>query len=226
MKASDSREVAFMGRVTAGFTHEMKNVLAIIKESGGLMEDLLSLVQEGSFPQKERFLRVLGKIREQVQRGVDLSTRLNRFAHSPDAPLATVDLNDTASQVAMLAERFARLKGIVLIGDPGSDRLDLVTSPVGLYMALFSGMESCWNQMKSGSELKLLGEKRGNEVAVRMVPQGDFGDPGEFAAGISQSEKWVVFLEIVASLGGRVEWSGDRTGFAVVFPCGEGLARS
>jgi len=226
MKDSDSKEVAFMGRIMAGFTHEMKNVLAIIKESGGLMEDLLSLVQEGSFAHKERFLRVLDKIREQVQRGVDLSTRLNRFAHSPDEPIATVDLNETANQVAMLAERFARLKGIVLKADPGNDRLDLVSSPVGIYMALFSGMESCWNQMKAGSELKLLGEKRGNEVAVRMLPQGDFGDPGEFAAGVSQTEKWGVFLEIVASLGGKVEWSEDRAGFAVVFPSGEGLARS
>ena len=90
----DSREVAFFGRITAAFTHEMKNVLAIIKESAGLMEDLLALSQNAAFPHQERFVRSLATIEAQAKRGIELSNRLNRFAHSPDEAFATVDLNE------------------------------------------------------------------------------------------------------------------------------------
>ena len=34
-------EIAFMGKVTASLSHEIKNTLAIINESVGLMGDLL-----------------------------------------------------------------------------------------------------------------------------------------------------------------------------------------
>ena len=114
MGEKDLREAAFLGRITAAFTHEMKNVLAIIKESAGLMEDLLALSQEATFPQRDRFVRCLTTIAAQTKRGVELSGRLNRFAHSPDQDIATVDLNDILEQVVFLSGRFARLKGVTL----------------------------------------------------------------------------------------------------------------
>ena len=43
---TDKRQVAFFGRMTAGITHEMKNVLAIIKESSGLMQDCANTIQK------------------------------------------------------------------------------------------------------------------------------------------------------------------------------------
>ena len=39
-KAMD--EIAFFGKVTASITHEIQNVLSIIKESSGLIDDVLS----------------------------------------------------------------------------------------------------------------------------------------------------------------------------------------
>ena len=39
MKDNENGEIVFFGKITAGITHEMKNVLAIIKESSGLVED-------------------------------------------------------------------------------------------------------------------------------------------------------------------------------------------
>jgi hypothetical protein len=77
-------KAAFMGRITAGVTHEIKNVLAIIKESAGLMEDLFELSKDHAPPPREKFLRTLTRITEQVRRGVDLATNLNEFAHTSD----------------------------------------------------------------------------------------------------------------------------------------------
>ena len=46
MKQRNEKELEFFGKITAGITHEMKNVLAIIKKSAGLMEDIMSLSAE------------------------------------------------------------------------------------------------------------------------------------------------------------------------------------
>ena len=130
MVVADLREVAFLGRITAAFTHEMKNVLAIIKESAGLMEDLLALTPGPAFPHRDRFARSLTTIQAQTKRGVELSNRLNRLAHSSDKEVARVDLNDILEQVIILSERFARLKGVSLQLYPHGEALSVVVSPV------------------------------------------------------------------------------------------------
>ena len=41
------QETAFIGKITAGVTHEFMNVLSTIKEASGLMEDLLAEISAG-----------------------------------------------------------------------------------------------------------------------------------------------------------------------------------
>ena len=83
MKEMSEKEIAFIGKITAGVTHEINNALASIKEISGLMEDLISMSSTDSFPHQEKFLKVLPKIREQVQRSVKLTTQLNNcFSNS------------------------------------------------------------------------------------------------------------------------------------------------
>jgi hypothetical protein len=53
VNSEENRKAAFMGRITAGVTHEMKNVLAIIKESAGLMEDFLKISQDAASAQNQ-----------------------------------------------------------------------------------------------------------------------------------------------------------------------------
>ena len=114
MNNGDLSEIAFMGKITAGVTHEMKNVLAIIRESAGLMEDLLSVAKDDSFPAREKFLKILSGIDDQVTRGVGLANALNQFAHGPDQPLATVDMNGLIDQLVFLCQRFALSKRLHL----------------------------------------------------------------------------------------------------------------
>ena len=79
-----NRQVAFFGRITASITHEMKNVLAIIKETSGLMQDILAFSNEGVCPHEDKLKGTLHTISEQIERGVELTSRLNRVAHDPD----------------------------------------------------------------------------------------------------------------------------------------------
>lgn len=213
-------EVAFSGRITAAFTHEVKNVLAIIKEASGLMEDLLSLSRDASFPHRERLVRAVSTIQAQVNRGVELSTRLNRFAHSLDEPVAAVDLKDMIDQFALLAQRFARLKEVKLTSSTAAfeGAFNLVISPVRLQMALLAAVEACWGEMPAGAEVHLRAEMRNGEAAVRVACLGDLGRREDFVRRIVGSEKWAVLEDVMVNLAGKVEWENDGFGFFLIIP--------
>ena len=82
MEIPELETTAFLGRTTAGVTHELQNVLAIIKESSGLMRDLIFLSDETSDHSRDRFQRSFQTIDNQVNRGVQLLNNLNRLAHT------------------------------------------------------------------------------------------------------------------------------------------------
>lgn len=214
MKEAEGREVAFFGKITAAFTHEMKNVLAIIKESTGLMEDLLAITPSEAFPHKERFSRAIAGVQGQVRRGVELSNRLNRFAHSPDIPVTSVDLNDAARQLSLLAERFARLKGVSVEVKPSDEAVEVVTSPVRLQMALFMGLECCWSHMAPGGNLEICVGAKEDPAGFCIVCRGeDLCDCSDFMQKVTGSELWPIMQQVAESLGGRAEWDGAGFGF-------------
>ena len=92
------KEIAFMGKVTASLSHEIKNTLAIINESAGLMGDLLGKDAPEDWPAYSRLTNLLASIEEQVQRSADIVKRLNQFAHSMDKSLVDLDLNEKVRQ--------------------------------------------------------------------------------------------------------------------------------
>ncbi len=214
----DLREVAFLGRVTAAFTHEMKNVLAIIKESVGLMEDLLSMSQESAFPYRERFDRCLTSIQTQTNRGVELSSRLNRLAHSPDEAVARVELNDILEQVIVLAGRFARLRGVSLALHPHEEALNVVLSPLRLQMVVFVCLECCWETMSPGGRICLMVTRAGREAAVRFTCQNGAGTEQDAACPLSEAETKQLIQEMVSDLDCRIAWSASPPAFHLILP--------
>lgn len=217
---TDLREVAFFGKMTAAFTHEMRNVLAIIKESAGLMEDLLALSQNDTFSHKERFVRSLSTIETQARRGIELSGRLNRFAHSTDEAEATVDLNQTLEEIVLLSERFARLKGVTLSLIPYAKALPVVTFPIGLHMAVFGCLECCWDRMAAGGNISLTLGQKGQEAIVSFVCQSSVGAAEDYSGRFDDSEAGRAIQKVVKSLGYRVECSAPGPGIALILPLG------
>ncbi len=162
----------FMGKITAGVTHEIKNVLAIIKESAGLLEDLLFFGKDNAPLPREKVQRTLGRIAEQVQRGVDLSTKLNAFAHSSDEISASVEINQAVSQAAQLCKRFARLKEITLLVKPVEKSASVTTDPLLLQMLLFQCMDLLMHGTDPGStiELRVPDSSEGKYVEITVIP--------------------------------------------------------
>ena len=165
-------EMAFLGKITASMTHEIKNTLAIIQESSGLLSDLITLSQEGSFPHKDKFLRVLGNINDQVNRGVDITTRLNQFAHSMDEPLISVNVADLLGRVVLLMRRLAKRQGIELTAEAADRDLSLMSDPFRLQLVLASVIEELAGSLGSGAAIALQSASAPREVTIFLEVRG------------------------------------------------------
>lgn len=94
--------LAFFGKTNRLISHEMKNILAIISETLGLMEELLALpgTDMDLIPDKLHPLSV--SIIEEVERANNITKSMNAFAHSVDTFITEVDIKQTVVQVIEL----------------------------------------------------------------------------------------------------------------------------
>jgi C4-dicarboxylate-specific signal transduction histidine kinase len=215
MASHDNQEAAFVAKITAGATHEFRNVLAIVKESAGLIEDLLSFGGRQGAPDREKVLRAVNRIRAQVNRGAELMTALNRFAHCLDRPEGPRDLLEEVRQVAFLSQRDAR---------PGRHRLEVAEASVSaqvsldalwLQMALFAAVRCCLDVVPDGGWVLLSVRRPDDRVAVEFTGSAD---GSESIPPITGSSGWSLLGERVEALGGAVELLDDHWGFQLLLP--------
>ncbi len=103
----------FFGKMSASATHEIKNTLAIINESAGLLEDLSLMAQKGQPMSIPRVNDISQSVARQVKRSDMVLRKLNRFSHSVDKSKEIVDLEKTIVFVLDLATRLLEMKGAI-----------------------------------------------------------------------------------------------------------------
>ena len=182
------QETAFFARITAAVTHEFMNVLSTIKETSGLMDDLLSLSEGASFPHHEKFSRSLGVIREQVRRGMGIGGVLNAFAHSMDEPEARIEINELLGQVSTLGQRFARLKKIELIVIPLETQWKIRTDPFRLQRVLVTCLEYCLDHTAGGGKVTLQAHRRKEGVCLQCLMGRDAKSADKMNGGLPEWE--------------------------------------
>jgi C4-dicarboxylate-specific signal transduction histidine kinase len=165
-------EMAFLAKITASMTHEIANSLAIILESAGLLSDLITLSPEGSFPHKEKFQRVLGSINDQVKRGVDISGRLNQFAHSMDEPLAAVNLAELLERVVLLMRRLAKRRSVELTALAADRDVAIMSDPFRLQLVVATVIEHLTEALAEGGSIILQAQGSPPEAIILIEAQG------------------------------------------------------
>jgi len=94
----------FFGHINATISHELKNIMATISETSGLINDLIEVAENG----KELDLQVIKSssqaVVEEVQRGFLTIKQMNVFAHSADNLFDEIDLADTVKLIINLSQ--------------------------------------------------------------------------------------------------------------------------
>ena len=218
MNEGEIKAAAFFGKITAGVTHEIKNVLAIIKESSGLMQDILSMAGEVPIPHRDKFDRALSTIEDQSDRGGDLISQLNKFAHSADQPVAKIDLYELTKQVVSLSRRFARLKEVSLTICPPEQSLTIETRPVQLQMVIFACIECCLSHMPPGGQIRIRLQEKERGFCIHASCEADWSEKPDFPHAVSSSADWAALQEVTADLNGSIALDNTAPAVILSFP--------
>jgi C4-dicarboxylate-specific signal transduction histidine kinase len=111
---ADRSGLQFFGRMCASISHDIKNVLAVVNENAGLLEDLCAMADRGRPIDPARLKRLAVDVRAQVRRGDGIATVLNRFAHSVDAGAAQIDPAEILDLLEALSRRSVSMRGLSL----------------------------------------------------------------------------------------------------------------
>lgn len=202
MSAHENLEAAFIAKITANTTHEIRNVLAIVKESAGLIDDMVHLFAKRGTLDQEKFENAVRRIDAQVSRGAEIVTKLNRFAHSLDHQRAEVDLEQELHQVVFLCQRYLKQKRHQVHVQPCSEPVTLATHSLWLQMMLCSGVECCLERLPERSDLSLSIQREDGGAAIRFVCNGvgreGLPDP-------TQASGWSRLCELADSIGAVAE---------------------
>ncbi len=215
MTASEDRGAAFVAQVTAGTTHEIRNILAIVKESAGLIEDLIYAFNRRGSLDQDKLQRSLDRIDAQVARGTELLSNLNRFAHVLDQDQDPIDVTRELQQVASLCQFRARRRRHVLEVQAGGQNLTVVVDPFRFQMSLFAAVGCCLEQLPEGSTVSIRAERRDGRPTVEVTGQG-----GDEAMGPAPAEAsgWSPLVELAEGLGATVEVSDSDYGLRISLP--------
>jgi C4-dicarboxylate-specific signal transduction histidine kinase len=131
----------FFGRMCASISHDIKNVLAVVNENAGLVEDLCFAAERGKPLDPLRLKRVAADVKAQIRRGDVIISGMNRFAHSVDSESVPVNLPELIELLAALCSRFAAMRGLTLQIARSEAAATVTTSPFLLLNLLWLCLE-------------------------------------------------------------------------------------
>lgn len=159
----------FFGKMSTSISHDIKNVLAIINENAGLLEDITLMEAKGIPVDPERIKTIAGKIKRQIQRADKIVKNMNRFAHSVDETLGNIDLGELLALVAALSERFASMRCVTLRPEPLSGPVIMKGNPFLLENLVWRCLDFAMDRAGEGKIIGLVAEKVEKGVRIRFT---------------------------------------------------------
>ena len=159
----------FFGKMTASISHEIKNVMAIINESAGLLEDYSLMAEKGMPIDPERLRVVSDRVANQIRRANGITKNLNSLAHSVDEFQKSVDIKETLELAVGLTGRFADMRSVILDFEPPSDFPAVITSPFHLLNLIWQVLDFAMDASGAGKRVGLTFEAGTKSVKIRFT---------------------------------------------------------
>lgn len=160
----------FFGTLSAAVSHDLKNVLSIINEKAGLLEDFGHMSRRGMAMDVERVDAITAQVKDQVARADRIIRCFNRFAHSVDHPVAATDLGEAVATLVQLAQRLLANLEVAVVTAPVELPVVITTRPLMAQGLIWSGIR--WAAAHVGDEREIgLGlEQTPEGAAVHIGP--------------------------------------------------------
>jgi len=158
----------FFGRISASISHEIKNVLAIVNENAGLLEDLTLMADRGKPMDPARLKMMAQAVQKQVGRADGIIKNMNRFAHSIDQNNTTADIDQTIELVIALTARFAAMRAVKVDLQLPASPLTIPTAPFYLLNLLWLCLDFSMSTSGDEKRVELVVEETENSVRIRF----------------------------------------------------------
>ena len=166
----DFQSLAFFGRVNASISHELKNIMAIISETAGLLTDLSEMARKGNPIELDMLTESTRSIIEEIQRGFTTIRQMNRFSHSIDMPVGAVDLREIFDLVSHLCG-YLSFAGELQIHSQDGDVFEVETSEFILQAVIYESAVGIFKACGPGTALDI-NIKPDNDSGWRVVFSG------------------------------------------------------
>ncbi len=193
------------GRLLAGLSHDLKNHLGIIRESGGLISDMVEIHGKTLDPSlADRLLKAAANIEKRVAIAADLLHHLSSFAHRADSPESSVLLGDILREEAAFLQRFAKMKQVELQIEAEAE-VTLITSPTLLHHLIYRLFLFALEQLPVGETLTIAVRKgenggkicfyAGESTLDRELPITEYSNALQAIAGAVSMQDGQIILE-------------------------------
>jgi nitrogen-specific signal transduction histidine kinase len=200
-------QLRFIGKILAGFTHESKNYLAIIKESAGLIEDMIKLGKSGE-ASSTQFLEIINSIEEQIEKSTGLFKFLNRFSHRMDTQLSAFNCNEALEELIALVNRFANQKRIELVKDFQQDMPQILGNPSLIQFLVFSFLEEIIKTLDKNSRITIKTGSANGSIIIKIIPEGNLIE----VEGEKEEFPYETYNKVLKQLNGKITpESGAKT---------------
>jgi len=223
-------KLASLGRLAAGVAHEINNPLAIIKEKGGLIKDLVEFSRQ--YQDREKFLALLDSILYQVDRCRTITHRLLGFAKRMEVKNENIYLGELLKEVLGFLEKEAFHRNIEVNIDAPPDLPSLESDRGQLQQVFLNILNNAFEAVDDGGSISIVILDKDPEMLTVLISDDGCGmSPDQlkhiFEPFFTNGKKWGTGLGlsitygIIKKLGGDIlvkSTEGEGTTFTVELP--------
>jgi C4-dicarboxylate-specific signal transduction histidine kinase len=166
-------QLNFIGKVLCVFSHDINNQLAVVKESIGLIGDL---IESGKTSRKDlqNISEIIGSIENQIKRTAYFCGNLAGFGHGMGETSSAFSVNKSVEELIVLLNRLASQKRITLEKDLKADLPLIEGNQLKLQFLIFAFIEKNLLRLEKNSRIVIKTSHSNGTVGISIIPKGNF----------------------------------------------------
>jgi two-component system NtrC family sensor kinase len=227
-----AERLASLGTLASVVAHEINNPLAIINDSVGWMQLLLSKPDMAEMRIKGQLEKGLGKIAKSVERAKKVTHQLLGFARKDDSVVSEVNLSQLVEEAVQLVEKEASYKEIEFVQEVDASLDSIRSDAYQLRQVLINLLTNAIHATGPKGRIKIRLQKDGEQAILTIqdtgqgIPQEDLErifEPFFSTKPTGEGTGLGLFVTrgIVEKLGGTIEAEsrlGEGTDFRITLP--------
>jgi C4-dicarboxylate-specific signal transduction histidine kinase len=192
-------QLSFIGKVLSVFSHDINNHLAILKESVGLIGDLIEYGKTSSRKDLKEILKITQSIKNQIEQTTYFCDKLKGFGHGMEKPLSTFNIHESIEELMVLLSRFMNQKMICLEKDFTANTPLIYSNPLKIQFLIFCLIEKHLKRLDKNSRIIIKTASANDSIGITIITKGNLLETDEEL--ICNDE---IYKHIIKQLGGNI----------------------